>query len=412
MIALYFLQKEVLLLAKVKKFYVTGGSIIPPADWNQTDETQRDYIKNKPDMSEFASISYVNEKLESVGGTRPNCYHEGIIGVDGDTIDDIFQSMAPDDGYISGDTFTIKTLISNGAYSYTAYVYDGDTWKAMDGNYSADNIYFDTDITITTSAGNIAISNGSGTIPSAGKNLKQVFESIWTKEEDPSVVMPVVTINTDVQYKEIGEVVTPSYEASLSTGAYSYGPETNITAQTWTVVFGDETKTESTGSFASIVVTEGECCNIIATATHNDGAIPKTNLGNDCADKQIKASSASASKNLIVGYKPNFYGFKTASIDIDAINSDAVRGLATNQKQNLTPVSSATSDTSWMQFFYAIPKGRKASLSVKDSNNLPLTVKSKDIVVSHIGEVLSTYTLFYINNDAAYGATTLTLTWK
>lgn len=32
----------------VKKLYITGGSIIPQSDWLQNDETQADYIKNKP----------------------------------------------------------------------------------------------------------------------------------------------------------------------------------------------------------------------------------------------------------------------------------------------------------------------------------------------------------------------------
>jgi hypothetical protein len=64
-----------------------------------------------------------------------------------------------------------------------------------------------------------------------------------------------------------------------------------------------------------------------------------------------------------------------------------------------------------MQFFYAVPKGRKSSLSVKDSNNLPLTVNSTEVTVNHEGSASSTYTVFYINNDAVYGATTLALTW-
>ena len=36
----------------IKKFYLTGGSVIPQSDWNQTDETQLDYIKNKPSITE------------------------------------------------------------------------------------------------------------------------------------------------------------------------------------------------------------------------------------------------------------------------------------------------------------------------------------------------------------------------
>lgn len=366
----------------------------PQPDWNQTDETKADYIKNKP--------------TSFVGGS--NAHYEGVIGVDGNTVDDIIQSKKPASGYSSGDTFVIKTLILNDKYSYTAYVYDGSAWRAMDGNYNAENIYFDENIVITTEVGNIKISNGSGEIPAAGKNLKQVFESLWTQEKDPTVVDPAVTIKTSTQYKEIGSTVKPSYEASLSAGSYSYGPETGIIARTWEVVFGNETMSTSTGSFADVVVTEGECCDITATATYGDGAIPVTNLGNECAAKQIKEGSASASKNLIVGYRPNFYGFKTTAINIDTVNSDVIRAL-TNQLEVTTPVSSAKSNTSWMQFFYAVPKGRKTSLSVKDSNNLPLTVHSKDVTVKHAGSASSTYTVFYIANDSAYGATTLYLTW-
>lgn len=280
----------------------------------------------------------------------------------------------------------------------------------------ADNIVFNEDIIITTAVGNIAINeSGSGVIPSRGKNLKQVFEAIWTQENDPETTLPEVTINTSVQYKEVGATVTPSYAASLSTGEYTYGPATGITAQTWSVVFGDETKTTSSDTFSDIVVTEGNCCNVTATATYNDGTIPVTNLGNECdADKnlQIKAGSASTSKNLIVGYKPNFYGFKTTAIDLSTIDSGIVRSFGTNQKQTTAPVKSAKSDVAWMQFFYAVPKGRKTGLSAKDSNNLPLTVNSKEVTVNHENGISSTYTVFYINNDAAYGATTLALTWS
>ena len=57
------------------------------------------------------------------------------------------------DTYNNGDTAVVKTLIGTGTdeeekVSYTAYVYDGalSAWKAMDGNYNADNIYFDYNI--------------------------------------------------------------------------------------------------------------------------------------------------------------------------------------------------------------------------------------------------------------------------
>lgn len=39
----------------VRKLYVTGGTIIPQTDWEQTDETQRDFLKNKPTLGALAA---------------------------------------------------------------------------------------------------------------------------------------------------------------------------------------------------------------------------------------------------------------------------------------------------------------------------------------------------------------------
>ena len=354
-----------------------------------------------------------NKAIVIEAADTTHSFYEGVIGTDGDTIEDVFDAKEPEGGYGNNDVFVVKTPIVNDKYSYTSYVYDGENsvWKAMVGNYHAENVYFDENITITSAVGNIELENGSGEIPAAGKNLKQVFESIWTSEANPEATDPTVEITTSLQYKEVGTKLTPSYAATHNPGSYTYGPETGITAQTWAVTFDSETKGTSNGSFSEITVTEGECCKITATATYNDGAIPLTNLKNEYPSKQIKAGSASTTKNLVTGYKPNFYGFKTTAIDLDSIDSDVVRDFGTNQAQTTTPKTSVTCNESWMQFFYAVPKGRKTTLSVKDSNNLPLTVNSKEVTVNHVGDVSSTYTVFYINNDAAYGATTLTLTW-
>lgn len=53
----------------VKKLYITGGSIIPQSDWLQNDETQADYIKNKPEgLSEMVGAT---ETVDGSGGTVP-----------------------------------------------------------------------------------------------------------------------------------------------------------------------------------------------------------------------------------------------------------------------------------------------------------------------------------------------------
>lgn len=319
------------------------------------------------------------------------------------------------------DIAIIKRLIAGTTdkYEVTTYIYDTvvKAWKAADGSYNAENVYFDENITVTTAVGNIGLTNGQGSIPAQGKNLKQVFESIWTKESNPSVTQPSVSISTAAQSKEIGTTVSPSWTATLNAGSYQYGPATGVTATAWSISNNktSETATTATGSFNDFVITEGNCYSITATATHTKGANPKSNLGNEVASLAIASGTKTVTKNLFTGYKPNFYGYKTSAnviADFSTIDSAVVRALGTNQEATIAPVTSVNIPVAWRQFFYAIPKGRKSALAVKDSNSLPLTVTSREVTVNHVGGVSSTYTVFCINNAADYGATKLTLTWS
>ena len=341
--------------------------------------------------------------------------HAEYEGTDALTIESAASAFEVDKGApIPGDTLVIKHPIADDKYSYTGYVYNGSAWAAMDGNYNAENVYFDENITVTTAVGNISLTNGQGSIPAQGKNLKQVFESIWTKESNPSVTQPSASISTSAQSKEVGTTVTPSWTAVLNAGSYQYGPDTGVTATAWAISNNKTTETATTtGSFNDFVVTEGACYSITATATHTAGATPVSNLGNPVSSLAIASGTKTVTKNLFTGYKPNFYGFRTSTnlLDLDNLTSADIRGLTTNQAATTTPVTSAKSTTAWRQFIYAVPKGRKTSMSAKDSNSLPLTVTSKEVTVSHVGGVSSTYTVFCINNAADYGATTLTLTW-
>lgn len=95
----------------------------------------------------------------------------------------------------SGDIAIIKRVIASEKYEYTAYVYNGISWCAMDGNYNAENVYFDKDLVTTSAIGNITLTNGQATIAAAGKNLKQVFDTIFVKEKNPSVTQPSVSVS-------------------------------------------------------------------------------------------------------------------------------------------------------------------------------------------------------------------------
>ena len=70
-----------------------------------------------------------------------------------------------------GDTAIVSKLIVGDKKSYTAYVYNGENWAACDGNYSADNVYFDEDLTYTVQFGTLAKPSGSAKFAATGKNV-------------------------------------------------------------------------------------------------------------------------------------------------------------------------------------------------------------------------------------------------
>lgn len=224
----------------------------------------------------------------------------------------------------TGDTAIVKRVITDDKTSYTAYVYDG-TWKAMDGNYRADNVYFDDDITYTVAIGTLAKPSGSAKFNAKGKNVEQVLSSLMAQEANPSKSNPAVSFSSQGNFGtfEIGTKKNLTYTATLSAGGYTYGPATGITAQSWTVTCNGETKETATGTFENVVA-EATAKKIKATATYGDGAIPVTNLGNPYPAAQIKAGSASKDSNNLVGVRHMFYGPMTTDA---ALDSDAIRAL-------------------------------------------------------------------------------------
>lgn len=226
----------------------------------------------------------------------------------------------------TGDTAIVKRVISDDKTSYTAYVYDGE-WKAMDGNYRADNVYFDDDITYTVAIGTLAKPSGSAKFNAKGKNVEQVFSSLMAQEANPTKSNPAVSFTTQTNFGtfEIGTKKNLVYACSLSAGGYTYGPATGITAQSWEVSctgVADKLTTAS-GTFENVVA-EATAKKITAKAQYGDGAIPVTNLGNAYPAGQIKAGTASKDSNSLVGVRHMFYGPLTTDA---ALDSATIRGL-------------------------------------------------------------------------------------
>lgn len=278
-----------------------------------------------------------------------------------------------------GDIAICKRAIAGEKYEYTAYVYDGENWAAMDGNYNAENVYFAQDLLTTSAIGNITLTNGQATIAATGKNLKQVFDTIFVKEQQPSANAPAVTVTlAQAGAKEVGTKVTPSFTASLSAGSYTYGPATGIVATSWSVTDGrsDEAAvTAASGSFSELQVTDGINYRLTATATHDAGAMPVTNTGNEAPTKQIAAGSKTGYSAYITGYRNSFYG--TLEAVPEELNSDVIRTLTAS---NAAWANGKTFDVpvpvGAMYVCFAYPASLREVSAVKDSNGMEAEIKS------------------------------------
>ena len=219
--------------------------------------------------------------------------------------------------------------------SRTAYSYDGEKWCAMDGNYNAKNVYFDGDFTYTNAIGAIgAPDGGSGKLAASGMSVEAFMASILAKEANPTTTKPAasVKITSGNGTFEIGTHKNISYTASLSAGSYTYGPDTGVVAGTITASFDGQTKTGATGTFENVVADGTKTLTV--SITHNEGAVPKTNLGNPYAEGKIAAGTKSATASqTLVGVRHMFYGPMTTDADL---NSENIRKLTHSQAKTGT----------------------------------------------------------------------------
>ena len=258
----------------------------------------------------------------------------------------------------NGDTAIVKRVITGDKISYTAYVYDG-TWKAMDGNYRADNVYFDDDITYTVAIGTLSKPSGSAKFAAKGKNVEQVLSSLMAQEANPTKSNPAVSFSAQGGFGtfEIGTKKNLTYTAALSTGSYTYGPATGIAAQTWEVSCTGvtEKKTTATGTFENVVA-EATAKKITAKATYNEGSIPVTNLGNPYPAGKIAAGSASKDSNILQGVRYMFWGPMTSDAGLNSAN---VRALAHKQAQGAGTLGAFGAGAGAKKVIVAVPAGCK-----------------------------------------------------
>lgn len=263
-----------------------------------------------------------------------------------------------------GDTAIVKTAIyidaeneANNKYSYTGYVYNGTAWTAMDGNYNADNVYFSDDMLVTKEIGYITLNNGQGTIPSKGKNLSEVFEAMFVKEQNPTTTQPSVSLTfSEAKAYEVGTVVHPTYSATFNAGSYTYGPATGVTVTSWEISdTAGNTASTASGSFDDVTVADNTNYKITAKANHTAGAIPLTNKKNEYAAGKIAAGSKTRTSGAITGYRSFFYGVLDTSSAEAPLTSAIVRGLTNGGAYNASKTFTLNGSATAKRIVVAVP---------------------------------------------------------
>ena len=256
-----------------------------------------------------------------------------------------------------GDIAIVKEKIAGDKYHHTAYVYKNG-WVAMDGNYNAETVYFDEDLLTTSPIGVIELVNGQATIPTSGKNLKEVFNTILIKEQNPITTSPSITIDLSASGKfEVGTVVPINYTIGFNSGSYSFGPNpTGVNITTCTITDGTNIKNSLSGSFDNLLITDDINYHLTATIGYGDGEIPITNLGNSYSNGQILAKTIVGNSSYIKSFRPFFYGMDNSKAPI--YNSDFIRSLINGGEYDNKKVLTfdASKKENVKRFIVAIPE--------------------------------------------------------
>ena len=418
----------------------------------------------------FSELDYAGIDQSQLDATNDS-YYEVLPG---STEEGVITSLDSIENPKKGDIAVVKETIGgeiSSANSMTAYMYNGSAWQALDGNYNADNVYFDQDLITSFAMGNISLSNGMATIPAAGKNLSEVWESIYVKEinTDLQKSKPSCSMSgNSVKYYLVG-ATSDAYTITLglNKGSYDYGygyvtskDETDPAAGTAAVtrVTNDGTGVVPVasspyaltynGSSVTPTATNGNvfsCAGVkketaptqiqcSGTVKYEKAGNPVSNLGKIYPAQAYSNGTTDANtQNLARWYYPIYQGFTYEdNTDVGAVITDHANITAAQLQTKLSAPASGSTNTNaviagetaynkakltkavaskaWRQYYLAYPKSYGFDMSAaKDSNNIDCTVRQAADVTLTFNGVDVVYAVYYINNATPYG--TKTITW-
>lgn len=338
------------LVDAISTFGANTAGLVPAPQSERTDLFLRSDGKWMP----ITSYQDKNNTISIIENENSEILHQDVIN---SAMEDIVLCV--------GDIVIIKDIISQDVWSHTSYVYNGASWCAMDGNYNAENIYFDEDFIFTKSIGTVNVpSTGSISVEAAGKNLKDFLSSLFSEEELPIVTYPYINfINPKETKFEVGNKINIDYSLSFNNGSYSYDTDTGVQVKSWIVSDGTNEKYEKNGVMPEIQITDNMNYYLTAVASYSDGIIPKSNLGNKVSEKQIKANNTKqVISKSITGYRNIFGG---ADITQTLLTSNFIRtnllpfGDANENKEIIWKASDVPGIK---RYILVIPKNAKKTL--------------------------------------------------
>ena len=341
-----------------------------------------------------------------------------------------------------GDIAINKKTITGDKKEYTAYVWNGTAWEAMDGNYSADNVFMPENMIITEKFGKYDIpTSGSRELECAGMTVKAFINDAFAQTKSGTKTNPAFSLTVSGGTGEIGTKYTvPAATLKMTgVGSYQYGPATGITvpvnnavikatksgyeqelSNSTAMALNSTISTTAGTANAETYLSGGATYTYTATANYTEGAVPKNNIGADDPGNKIPAGSFSDSKSAtFTGYYPAYYAFTTTPkanpTALTANNGNVtVDGVTYTRELNSFGRTTFTTSSKWYELFYLVPQAKRTSSGWKgkDSNNVDLAVEAKTTAtVTFKDGTTATYNVYVVRNAAQYGATTCTMTF-
>ena len=359
-----------------------------------------------------------------------------------------------DMGIVKAPLYTTEVegeIVNSDEYTYTAYVWNGTAWAAMDGNYSAENVFTSRDITLAgnySSIGNYA----KGKKIEKGTSLQALFSGMLQTTLQPTVTNPTASITIDsVTKKEVGETyIKPGATLTAGVGSYTYGPATGVTygekairlafgadettatsyvenaagASTVTIYSTDYAPNDTTAYFTDA----GQKYTFSGFAKNSQGVIAHDNLGeNSNPEKRVAANCITVTdqSTTVKGGRYQFYGVKSSTagaLDVANLTSAQIRALTKTSLDGGLPTSLSVPVGS-VQVIFAAVAGKYSTLVAKDANAADATVSFDKIAkgakvegaIAKIGDTSTEkeYDIWCVTwTDPIASAKALTLTWS